>query len=77
MGRPAFVSGLSDFTNAARNRRGPGQGDQKEGGGQGAGQGGAGGSGQPRGGLIDQKGSIVQSEDVISYNAKEVRHYRL
>ena len=72
MGRPAFVSSVADFMNAAKNRRGGiGSGDMKEGA-QGGGQAGAGGSGQQKGGLIDPKGAIVQSDDVIPYNAKEV-----
>ena len=72
MGRPAFVTAVADFTNAARNRRGAaGGGDLKEGA-AGAGQAGAGGAGQAKGGLIDPKGVIVQSDDVIPYNAKEV-----
>jgi len=59
MGRPAFVSSMADFTNAAKNRRGgAGSGDQKDGG-SGAGQAGAGGSGAQKGGLIDPKGAIV------------------
>ncbi len=49
-------------------------GDQKEGG-QGAGAAGGSGGNQQKGGLIDPKGAVIQTEDTIPYNAKEVFTY--
>ncbi len=76
MGRPQFVNGVQDFTNAAKNRKmrvgGAGEGaDGALGAGQGAG-------GAPsKGGLIDPKGQIVNTNDTIPYNAKDVREISL
>lgn len=71
MGRPAFVSSVGDFVNAAKNRRAAigGSGDQAEGA-QGIGAGGN--PNQQKGGLIDQKGALVNSAETIPYNSKEV-----
>jgi len=67
------VNGVQDFTNAAKNRRhaagGPGEGQE---GGQGSGQGGSGGANPAKGGLIDPRGQIVNTNDTIPYNSKDV-----
>lgn len=63
IGRPNFMGGLSDFTNAAKNRRGANAGaDGKDGGALG---------GTQNAQSIKQ-GSLQGIEDTIPYNTKDV-----
>jgi hypothetical protein len=71
IGRPSFVNGISEFTNAARGRRQAQSGQEQGEGGAGSGAAGS-GANQVKGGLIDPKGQVIQTEDTIPYNAKDV-----